>query len=136
MTFVIPFGCLFLNSWKAKNYPSILTCLGGEKIHASYNPCGFENIVAKWACLISQGYIYKVGYNLSGRHSENNVYSCLPKIYCGGPEQCNVNSENKYTKRRSNTLLRLVYLFSEQTLVVSALNSHYIDRGSIPHTFT
>merc|ERR1740129_1930186 len=31
MTFVIPFGCLFLNSWKAKNYPSILTCLGEEK---------------------------------------------------------------------------------------------------------
>ena len=68
MTFVIPFGCLFLNNWNAKNYPSILTCLGGEKIHANYNPCGFENIVAKWACLISQGYIYiyKVGYNLSG----------------------------------------------------------------------
>ena len=28
----------------------------------------------------------------------------------------NVRSENKYTKRSSNTLLRLVYLFSERTL--------------------
>ena len=88
MTFVIPFVCLFLNSWKAKNYPSILTCLGEEKIHASYNPCGFENIVAKWACLISQGYIYKVGYNFSGRHSEKKVSSRLPKVCRGGPEQC------------------------------------------------
>ena len=30
----------------------------------------------------------------------------------------NVCSENKYTKRSSNTLLRLVYLFSEWTLIM------------------
>ena len=29
----------------------------------------------------------------------------------------NVRSEKKYTKRSSNTLLRLVYFFSEQTLL-------------------
>ena len=29
----------------------------------------------------------------------------------------NVCSENKYTKLSSNTLMRLVYLFSERTLV-------------------
>ena len=109
MNFVIPIGFLFLKSWNAKNYPSILTCLGEEKIHASYNPCGFENIVAKWACLISQGYIYKVGCNLSGRDSENNVYSCLPK---------------------KSTMVAL------NSVVGSDLNSHSIDRGSISHTFT
>ena len=73
MNFVIPIACLFLKSWKAKNYPSVLTCLGEESIHATYKPCGFENIGVKWVCLISQGYIYKVGYNLSGRHSEKDV---------------------------------------------------------------
>ena len=58
MNFVIPIGCLFLKSWNAKNYPSVLTCLGEESIHATYNPCGFENIGVKWVCMISQGYIY------------------------------------------------------------------------------
>ena len=32
------------------------------------------------------------------------------------PQKHNVRSEKKYTKRSSNTLLRLVYFFSEQTL--------------------
>ena len=109
MTFVIPFGCLFLNSWKAKNYPSILTCLGEEKIHASYNPCGFENIVAKWACLISQGYIY----------------IRLAIIF-----QVDIQKKMFILAYQTSNVVGL------NSVVVSTLNSHSIDRGSISHTFT
>ena len=109
MNFVIPIASLFLKSWNAKNYPSILTCLGEENIHATYNPCGFENIVAKWVCLIFQGYIY----------------IRLVIIF-----QVDIQKKMFLLAYQKSIMVAL------NSVVVSTLNSHSIDGGSIPHTFT
>ena len=156
MNFVIPIGGLFLKSWKAKNYPSVLTCLGEESIHATYNPCGFENIAAKWVCFISQGYIYKVGYNLSGRHSEKMFflvckqkeiffkYSKFKLLHIRTQQQgCHERKDPQdpgvgavYGGPPCDTLACQKSTVALNSVLVSALNSHSIDGGSTPHTFT
>ena len=60
--------------------------------------------------------------NLPGRHSDHFCIKLSKNMFVVcvfdlGFRHCNVCSQKKYTKRSSNTLLHLVYFFSEQTLL-------------------